>query len=51
MKKDKKLKNVKIFMSKSDMKNLTLGFESPDPGERFETISFFGKKWNFSKSG
>ena len=36
-------KNVKIFITKSDIENPKLGFESPDPGEHSETISFWGK--------
>ena len=34
-------KNQKIFMNIKNMKNPKLGFESPDFGELFETISFF----------
>ena len=45
MKKDKKMKIVKIFVSKSDAKNRKLRFESPDLGELFETISLFDKNF------
>ena len=38
-------KNVKIFITKSDIENSKLGFESPDPSEHSETISFSGKIW------
>ena len=43
-------KNVKIFMIKSDIENPKLGFESPDPGEHSETISFLRKIWMKSRN-
>ena len=36
-------KNVKIFITKSDIENPELGFESPGSSEQSETISFSGK--------
>jgi len=37
------LKNVDIFITKSDIENPKLGFESPDPEELSETPSFLGE--------
>ena len=36
-------KNVKIFITKSEIENPKLGFESLDPSEHSKTISFSGK--------
>ena len=43
MKKDKILKNEKIFMNMSDIENPKLDFENPESGEHSKNISFFEK--------
>ena len=45
VKKDKILKNQKIFMNTSGIENPKLDFENPESGEHSENISFFEKKF------